>query len=264
MGTATVAAMPTSPRPRIAAIDQLTAEWRALGRSPAAVRALHLVAERDPGLSRLVHATTGAASPGLTPCDLIDYMRHAAGRQRREEAAAVVRVLLRESPVDPLVSRILVQALLPGLVTVAGKLRWGQGGEWQDGSEFFGELLSTAWLVLAEWSGQDRPYAVLDLLSAIRCRIRRQLFRAKDLRKLRSPLTEDAGATLPARPETDLEELSRILIELRRDGMRAEEVQVLYAHHVLGFSIAELAAVTGRDRRALYARRDRGQRRLCA
>jgi hypothetical protein len=28
--------------------------------------------------------------------------------------------------------------------------------------------------------------------------------------------------------------------------------------------MAELASMTGRDRRALYARRDRGQRRLCA
>ena len=46
--------------------------------------------------------------------------------------------------------------------------------------------------------------------------------------------------------------------------MRRDEVQVLYAHHVLGYSMAELAALTGRDRRALYARRDRGQRRLCA
>jgi DNA-directed RNA polymerase specialized sigma24 family protein len=46
--------------------------------------------------------------------------------------------------------------------------------------------------------------------------------------------------------------------------MRAEDVEVIYAQHVLGFSIAELASVTGRDRRALYARRDRGLRRLHA
>jgi DNA-directed RNA polymerase specialized sigma24 family protein len=46
--------------------------------------------------------------------------------------------------------------------------------------------------------------------------------------------------------------------------MRAEDIEVVYAHHVLGFSIAELALVTGRDRRSLYARRDRGRRRLCA
>ena len=58
--------------------------------------------------------------------------------------------------------------------------------------------------------------------------------------------------------------LARTLIDLRREGMRAEDVEVLYAHHVLGFSIAELALFTGRDRRSLYARRDRGRRRLCA
>ena len=46
--------------------------------------------------------------------------------------------------------------------------------------------------------------------------------------------------------------------------MRTDDVQVLYTHHVMGYSIAELATLTGRDRRALYARRDRGQRRLCA
>jgi DNA-directed RNA polymerase specialized sigma24 family protein len=67
-----------------------------------------------------------------------------------------------------------------------------------------------------------------------------------------------------SRSETDLEELARLLIELRREGMRADEVEVLYAHYVLGYSMAELAVLTGRDRRALYARRDRGQRRLCA
>jgi DNA-directed RNA polymerase specialized sigma24 family protein len=120
--------------------------------------------------------------------------------------------------------------------------------------------------VLQEWSGQDRPYAVLDLLSAIRCRLRRQLFRSKDQGGRSAPLGPDIGEVLSrsARPETDLEELARLLIELHQEGMRPEEVQVLYAHHVLGYSMAELAALTGRDRRALYARRDRGHRRLCA
>src|SRR6185437_9261024 len=137
---------------------------------------------------------------------------------------------------------------------------------WQTSEEFFCELLATAWLVVQEWAGQDRPYAVLDLLSAIRCRVRRQLFRFKDQTPRTVPLD-------PGRPdrsdrcdatESDLETLASVLVELRREGMRADEVQVLYAHHVLGYSIAELAVLTGRDRRALYARRDRGRRRLCA
>jgi DNA-directed RNA polymerase specialized sigma24 family protein len=46
--------------------------------------------------------------------------------------------------------------------------------------------------------------------------------------------------------------------------MRPDEIRVLYAHYVLGYSIAELSVLTGRDRRALYSRRDRGRRRLCA
>jgi DNA-directed RNA polymerase specialized sigma24 family protein len=191
-------------------------------------------------------------------------MRRARGRQSREEAAALIRVLLREAGVDTLVPRLLVQALLPGLITVAQKLQWGRGGEWRDGADFFSEALTTAWVTIEDWSGQDRPYAVLDLLSAIRCRLRRQLMRAKEQRVPLRPLHPGVLASLSVRAETDLEELSRLLIDLQHGGMGTEEVQVLYAHHVLGYSIAELASVTGRDRRALYARRDRGQRRLCA
>ena len=175
-------AMPTTQtKQRVALIDQMTAEWQSIGRSPGAVRALRAVAGRDPGLSGLVLGTASGPAPCPTPCDVVEHMRRASGRTQREEAARLVRVLLREADADPFVGRMLVQVLLPGLVTVAGKLRWGQGGDWQDGEEFFGELLATTWLVLREWAGQDRPYAVLDLLSAIRCRLRRQLFRAKDL-----------------------------------------------------------------------------------
>jgi hypothetical protein len=247
---------------RVALIDQMAAEWQSIGRTPTAVRSLREVAGRDPDLARLVVGTGTGPAPCPTPYDLVEHMRRAAGRAQREEAARLVRVLLREAGADPFICRMLVQALVPGLVNVAGKLRWGRGGEWQDGEEFFGELLSTTWLVLEEWSGQDRPYAVLDLLSAIRCRLRRQLFRSKDLGWRSIPLDDAVDRSL--RPETDLEELARILIDLHHEGMRPDEVQVLYAQHVLGYSMAELAALTGRDRRGLYARRDRGQRRLCA
>jgi hypothetical protein len=256
--------MPLSRPAPIAPIAQLSAEWRSLGRSPAAVRALQRVAQRDPELARLVHGGDGmAACP--TPVDLVEHMRRqVGGRRQREGAAALVRVLLREAGVDPLVSRILIQAMLPGLITVAGRLQWGKGGEWVDGDDFFSELLTTTWVTIEEWSGQDRPYAALDLLSAVRCRLRRQLLRAKEQRNRLGPLTSDVIATLDVPRETDLEALGRQFLALHDDGMRAEEVEVLYAQHVLGFTIAELATVTGRKRRVLYARRDRGLRRLCA
>ena len=262
--------MSPTTRQSILPIEQLNTEWRTLGRSEGAVRALHRVAERDPTLSLLVHGSPPAggfaAVPAScpTPWDLIEHMRGATDTRGRNEAAALVRIMLREAEVDPLVVRCLIQALLPGLLTVAARLRWGQGGDWEDGAEFFSETLSTTWTVLVEWSGQDRPYAVLDLLSAIRCRMRRQLFRARDHQQLQVHLSAGTREPGVVHSETDLEVLARTLIDLRRDGMRAEDVEVLYAHHVLGFSIAELALVTGRDRRSLYARRDRGQRRLCA
>jgi hypothetical protein len=275
---------PTSPKRPVGIIEQLTAEWKVTGRAGPAVRSLQSVARRDEGLSRLVFgpdrsiadAGRDAAKPQdpgrghrtpprcPTPYDVVDHLRRASGRVEREEAARLISVLLRESAGDPFLSRVLVQALLPGLIGVAGKLRWGKGGEWRDTDEFFGEVLETAWLVLQEWAGQDRPYAVLDLLSAIRCRMRRQLFRAKDRGGRTVPLgaeTEEGGRS---RAETDLEELTRILIERHRGGMCPEEVQVLYANSVLGYSVSELAIMTGRDRRVLYAQRHRGRQNLCA
>jgi hypothetical protein len=237
-------------------------EWRSIGRTADAVRSLQAVARHDPGLARLVFDDDQGGPPRCpTPCDVVAHMRRASGRAQRDDAARLVRVLLREAGDDPFILRMLVQVLVPGLVNVAGKLRWGQGGDWQDGEEFFGELLATTWCVLGEWAGQDRRYAVLDLLSAIRCRVRRQLFRAK----------ETAGRTLAsgtpdrsAPSETLLDELTRALIDQHDDGEPVDELAVLYGHSVLGYSMAELAVLTGRDRRGLATRRDRARRRLCA
>ncbi|HEX4175962.1 MAG TPA: hypothetical protein VHY81_08595 [Acidimicrobiales bacterium] len=264
------------PGPRTVVIDQLEVEWRSLGRTEFAVRALQEVARRDPALGRLVFGDRdsdddgGAAeaegrSAGCpTPCDLVTHMRRASGRVQREEAARLVRVLLREAGTDPFVPRLLVQALLPGLIRVAGKLRWGQGGDWQDGEEFFCELLTTTWCVIQEWAGQDRPYAVRDLLSAIRCRVRRQLFRAKELASRIIATGADDVIDRGTTAETLLDELARAVVDERGRGMPLDEAQVLYGHNVLGYSIAELAALTGRDRRGLSARRNRARRRLCA
>jgi hypothetical protein len=249
----------------VAVIDQMAVEWRSIGRTGHAVGVLHEVARRDPGLADLVFSKDGGLPVCPTPCDLVAHMRRASGRAARDEAARLVRVLLREAGTDPFIARLLIQVLVPGLVSVAGKLRWGRGGDWRDGEEFFGELLTTAWCVVAEWAGQDRRYAVLDLLSAIRCRLRRQLFRSKDQSKRVVSMGAEDAADRTSSTETLLDELARALVDHgARDDMPLEELQVLYSHSVLGYSIAELAVLTGRDRRGLYTRRDRARRRICA
>jgi hypothetical protein len=250
---------------RIVSIEQLNAEWNILGRSPDAVRAFRILTRRDADFRRLVHGPRPGDPPAYeTPYDLLEFMGKATGQKRREQAAGAIRVLLREAEAHPLISRMTLQALIPGMVTIARRLRWGQGASWEDGNEFFTELVSITWEVLSDWSGQDRPFAVIDLLSAARCRIRRQLFRERDLLRLHVPLTHGEAIKKTARSETELEQVTRLLIDLRDRGMRTEEVEIVYAQHVLGYSISELATVTGLDRRSLYTRRDRARRLLCA
>src|SRR5271155_4327877 len=117
-----VGGMPPT-RHRIATIEHLNAEWRTLARSRESVRVLHALAARDGDLSGLVHGTApDGPAPCPTPYDLIAFMGGASGRQRREQAAALIRVLLREARVDPLVGRFLLQALIPGMLTIAGRL----------------------------------------------------------------------------------------------------------------------------------------------
>src|SRR5271163_523064 len=100
------AAMPSpASKQRVALIDQMAAEWHSIGRSPAAVRSLREVAGRDPDLARLVVGPGTAPASCPTPYDLVEHMRRAAGRAQREEAARVVRVLLREAGADPFICR---------------------------------------------------------------------------------------------------------------------------------------------------------------
>ena len=100
-------------------IDHLNAEWQSIGRSPGAVRALTGVARRDPALARLVLGTPRHPAPCPTPVAVVEHMRRASGRRQREDAAGLIRVLLREAGSDPFIGRMLVQALIPGLISVA-------------------------------------------------------------------------------------------------------------------------------------------------
>lgn len=245
-------------------IHRLNADWAAQGRSDASRRALERLAEAEPSvaalgvhdLGELVAATSGrGAGRGGEP------------RLRPDAAAAVVSAMLRSQGVHPLVPRAIVQALVPGLVGVARRLSWGAGGEWHDGGAFFSDVVTTAWEVVVEWSGQSRPYAVGDVLSAVRCRVRRQLLRhrARADHPAASPPPEDAaGRDLARSDRTDLEELAHAIDERWGRDVDVTDAAVLYAHRVLGYSLAELSQLTGRSRRYLSERRDRASGALIA
>jgi hypothetical protein len=246
------------PSPRIfRPIDQLTAEWAGSSRTAEARRALGLLAD----------AETEIAALGVEDlAELVASLRQPRSVAGRTSAARILQAMLRSQSVHPLVSRAILQALLPGLVTVARRLSWGSGGEWEGGGAFFADVLATAWEVIVSWAGEDRDYAVLDLLSAIRCRVRRQLLKHRT-----------AAATVVLDPDVDeradlargwgttaLDDLARAIEDMTGRGLDRADAAVLYGHRVLGLSMAELAGITGEPRRRLDGRRHRAEQEFCA
>lgn len=242
-------------------IDQLTRHWAADARSAASAAALDRLASVEPAVAAL-----GARDLG----DVVAFLRDPASVSppaggTLPAPATLIRAMLRSQRVDPLVPRAILQAMLPGLVGVARRLSWGAGGEWPDGGAFFVDLLTTTWETIVEWSGEDRPYAVLDLLSAVRCRMRRQLLRHRAVVEHHAPALDDAGESRGyGSGASDLDELARAIDEAVESGLNTADASVLYAHRVLGYTLTELSELTGRSRRYLSERRDRAAHALTA
>jgi hypothetical protein len=236
-------------------IDRLTAEWEHVCRGPESRVAVRLLASAEPDV-----ALAGAADLG----ELVTMLRAAIGDRRATWAPRLFQAMLRSQSVHPLVSRAILQALLPGLVAVARRLSWGAGGDWSDGGAFFGDLLTTAWEVVTEWSGDDRAYAVLDLLSAIRCRMRRQILRHRTEREVAvGPAFERVHDRGTVTIRSDLEVLAQAIDESCGTDLDPMDAAVLYGHRVLGYSMSELARMTGRSRRFLTEHRQRAEHELC-
>ncbi len=237
-------------------LDRLARDWEARRHSQASRDALQALAHAEPDV-----AAVGAADLG----DLVDALACSSRsawqarkcRNERDHAGALFRAVLRSGRVHPFVSRALLQALVPGLVGVARRLTWGKGGEWDDPGAFFVDAITTAWEVVEDWSGQDRTYAVLDVLSAVRCRLRRRILRHCDLQRSERPASEDENLSKPTSSfGSDADELARA-IEREHSVLDSGDAAVLYAQRVLGYTLSELSSCSGHSRRFLAARRDR-------
>jgi hypothetical protein len=244
-------------------LDRLAQDWEARRRSQASRDALRALARAEPDVARVRAADLG---------DLVEALIGSSGAAgptgrglpERDCAGALFRATLRSEHVHPMVSRALVQALVPGLVGVARRLTWGKGGEWESQGAFFVDAITTAWEVVEGWSGQDRAYAVLDVLSAVRCRLRRRIRRHHDLQMSERLASDDERLSESAAPAgSDAEELARA-IEREGRALDPGDAAVLYAHRVLGYSLSEIAACSGHSRRFLAARRDRAASALIA
>ena len=119
------------------------------------------------------------------------------GGLRVIERAQVVSALLHDAA-DRDIHRMLLQTLLPGVVSVCRSLHFGRGVVTEPG-EFMTEAVTTLSELLTEWAGQHRGYAAPDILSALRGRLRRWIIKEKALR--------DSVAIDPQHPADDVDTL---------------------------------------------------------
>jgi len=224
-------------------LDQLRLEWRSLQRSRASREAAALLIDEHVEL---------AAWPISDLGDVVDLLEP-GGPLSQLERSRLAALLLESCPRDPLIQRALLQTLLPGIVGVARRLGWGRrSGE--DPAVFLADLVTTAFEVIDEWGGQQRPYAAPDLLNAVRCRMRRRL--ASEAMGSVTPLERPDGSVveLPAEPDDDPLESIKARLESVAHEVDPVGAAALYGREVLGLSYRELAEMTGVSPRQLASK----------
>jgi hypothetical protein len=203
-------------------LGQLRSDWRWRGRSVASRLACAHLRQRHDGLA--LHDVE----------DLFDVVSALDTRGGRNvlERARIVQALLVESH-DEIVRRALLQTLLPGVVSVCRQLRFGQGIV-DEPHETVAIAISLLNELILDWSGQSRPYAAPDLLSALRGRLRRWLMKEKDSRLVTAPdddLEPVAAGTSPL--------LTRL--ETLREGPHERLARLTYQCVFAGIPLRDLA-----------------------
>jgi hypothetical protein len=233
--------------------EHFRAQWAPIAHSEASKRALAALAAREPAVASLGRSDLG---------DLVDSV---SGRERSLDPVSADRVigsLVASQGLDPLIALAVVVALTPGLKVVARRLQWGAGGPWGHPEVFSGDLMTTAWEVVAAWSGRRREFMVPALLHAVRMRMSRraEAWRAEMGRRSEWDEVGDTGGAEESAPE----QLARVLNDAAGRVLSERDASIVYAHRVLGLTMVALAALTGHSRQSLDRRRARAEQQLCA
>ena len=235
------------------AFDTFAKQWAPVAHSEEAHDALVALAASEPSIAGL-----GCADLG----QLVDAVR---GEHRRLDPATadrVVAAMVAHQRLHRLLAVAVVEALMPGLKALARRMEWGGTGPWGHPEVFSGDLLTTAWEVVADWEGRHREFMVPALLHAIGKRLerRRQAWcREVTRRAFEADIPDREGSSLSTH-----EVLARALDDAADHLLPRSETSLVYAHRVLGLSMVELAAMTGQSRQSLDRRRARAERQLCA
>jgi hypothetical protein len=221
-------------------VSSLDREWRQLA-SEVLPDHLRIWAQREPALAPF---TDGAR--------LIRFLREPAPSATKDE---LLRPLVRIAYDDPLAARVVLQALMPGLKRLAGRVLL----DLSERDELWELLLAHAWERIRRYPLAQRPRRIAAniLLDTLR-RTMRELERE---RRRRHRSVTDATSTPPTRDQRA--EVTRTLLDAISAGAISQlEARIIFETRIQHCALAELAAELGLTYNACKIRRQWAEQRL--
>jgi hypothetical protein len=223
-------------------IGRLEAEWPALAAGAVGQR-LAIWSEQERVLA-------GFASPQ-------QLLRHLLGRHSTQPPKdAVLAALVRQARLDPLAARVVLQALLPGLKAIAGRLLL----EADERDELWSALLAHCWERIRRYPLERRPARIaantlLDTLQKTSRELKRQR-RTRD--QPAGDLTPERLAGAPVDPDVE-----RLLARaVAAAAISEEEAELIVCTRIDNADLHALAREQGVSYHALNTRRLRAEKRL--
>ena len=223
-------------------IERLEAEWPALASGPLQLR-LRAWSEQELALAGFA-----------TPQQLLRHLLSMDGSPRLKDET--LAALLRQAQSDPLAARVVLQALLPGLKSLARRILFEAG----ERDEVWSALLAHCWERIRSYPLDRRPARIAAniLLDALK----KTTYELKRERRNRDEVTNDAStaqlAQLPV--DRDVERLLQRAVEAA--AISADEAELILHTRIDRADMHVLAANAGLTYHALNTRRLRAEKRL--
>ena len=222
-------------------VAALEREWEALAMTTLSGR-LRRWSQREPRLAAF-----------STASELLGSLRRLRGDHDAENA--ILAALLREARTDPLAARVVLQALLPGLKRLAGRLLHTAA----ERDELWSLLLAHGWERIRSYPLERRPRRIAANLLLDTAHATLATLAAERSSRAQSCELE----ATPAEPVAAVDEVEVVLARAVRAGaLSREEAVLILETRIEGVSLASLAGDGQVAYEALRKRRRRAERRL--
>lgn len=221
-------------------LDQLTQALEGELSSPALMARFVEWSRDEPALARF-----------HSPAALLRYIR---SRPSPPERDAVLRPLLARASSDAAARRLVLHAVLPGLMNLCGRLLLSA----EEREEVWAIVLCCAWERICSYSVERRPRRIaanvlLDTMRATLAEVRRSGPACE-------PLVEPVVAAADQHDEGDIDALLRAATAA--GAVTAREAELVLCTRFDGIPLAHIAAAHGEPYNRVKVRRQRAERRL--